>query len=548
MIVARPIAAAALVGLIGVWRPLAQSPVGGSISGVVVDDRGERVTGARVGLVDGRNATTRSTLSDPEGRFAINSIPPAPYTLGVMKSGYGSVMFGQVRTGTAGVTIPVRAGEVRHLTVVLPRGAVISGVVRDSFGRSRADAWVRAYRLAVDPKQAPNQESATRTSSTGQYRLWGLSPGSFVIEAFIDIGDSLEFVFEDQKGRDRTMIVPRTFYPGVTAKEMAVRVPVVAGQHISGIDLTLTTVPAGRIEGTVLPRADVRHDPGSVQIHLNGEAAYPFVQPARVDKQGRFFFRGIAAGRHALLYETLAMNPARIEQSLKYWGLADVVVTPDETAPVILTVLDGVTITGRLELAGSSDVDISRLWYDIVPVKGPFAGYPLGGYGEERDGRQFSLRGLPPGEYSVRVNSTPPGWWLASALVGTRDILDFPIELAAGSAVQDLRVTFTNQPAGVVGHVVASDGTPRWDREVVVFPVDRLYWMPRARRIRMTQPDLDGQFELARLAPGEYWIALNHAPDRDFLNDPLALDGLIPMAARISARMGTIVRQNITVR
>ena len=537
---------AILVTAIGAAYPLAASSGAGSLTGVVVDDQRRPVAAARVGLLGPAGVTVRSTLTKQDGGFTFDGIAPGRYTLGVMKIGYESILFGQKRARGEGVAIPIRAEETT-VTIVAPRGGTISGLVRDAMGRPVPGSVVRAIRVDGGPGQS-NPNTMQRANSIGEYRLWGLSPGQWVIAASFDVSSSHEFAVEESEGRHRTMILAPVYFPGVSGQEMAQPVSVRAGQRATGIDVTIKPVAAGRIEGVINATPDTTLEHSSVRI-LGHSDVLRYTSPAQVDREGRFQFRGIEAGLHTLVYQALSFDRSALERSVMHWAAAEVLVTADEIATVTLTPREGARLSGRTEFAGpAAPADRDRFPFEIETIDGPFVGVSTSGYGERRDGPRFWFTGLAPGRTSIRARWPPEGWWLAAALAADRDILDFPIELRPGDVVEDLRVVFSSQQTGVAGVVTTSDGVPAWDHEVVVFPIDRSYWRPGARRIRIAQPDLDGRFEVTALPPGEYALALNRSPDLDVLSHPARLDTLVVSAARISVSAGSIVQQTLTVR
>jgi hypothetical protein len=66
-----------------------------------------------------------------------------------------------------------------------------------------------------------------------------------------------------------------------------------------------------------------------------------------------------------------------------------------------------------------------------------------------------------------------------------------------------------------------------------VFPTDRTKWSPDPRSVLMVRPAQDGGFEVAGLAPGEYWVA---AVDAIQGNRPLNEWGKPEVLERLSTR------------
>jgi hypothetical protein len=83
--------------------------------------------------------------------------------------------------------------------------------------------------------------------------------------------------------------------------------------------------------------------------------------------------------------------------------------------------------------------------------------------------------GYPPGRYFVATSSLPPGWWLASAVAGSRDVDRSGIELG-DSDVSNLVLTFTDKRTEVTGTVRARAATGDPDAVVIAIPSDLRRW------------------------------------------------------------------------
>ena len=79
----------------------------------------------------------------------------------------------------------------------------------------------------------------------------------------------------------------------------------------------------------------------------------------------------------------------------------------------------------------------------------------------------FTIAGVPPGQYRLRTAAQPPGWFLASAVVRGVNALTSDFSVEAGEEILDIAVTLTDRPAGVTGSVYdarAGVYVPRYGR------------------------------------------------------------------------------------
>ncbi len=517
----------------------------GVIHGVVVDDRGAPVTAARVGLATTSARAAPSTLTDDDGVFRLDQLQPGEYMIGANKRGHVDVVFGQRRRSVPGTIIPVRAGDARIIRLVLPRGGVISGTVRDRRGVPLPGIWVRA----VSPRATPYWPGvgSARSDSQGRFRLWESPAGPVMITATTEFRSHEGLTLSDSTGRQQPVVFRDVFHPGVPSPSDAAVVSIQPGQEVSGIDITMAPVPAGRVEGTIVHSSPVRLQNGSVTL-LDGSRAWGRSEPrATPDSEGRFAFDRVPAGRYTLTFQARSMAaPMEPQRSETWWAHTDVMVTAGETATARLDVSEGARVSGRFETPAATALPLDKIWMRLDTPAGPFARTDRGGYGEQRRGAAFAIAGVPPGPLGLTVNAPPP-WWLLAALLGDRDILDAPIDLVSGDAIENLRVVMTDAVSAIEGIVAGADAQPQSDLDVVVFPSDRRLWSGGARRIRMVQPDLDGRFHVNELPPGDYLIAVNldTALEPAIRSDDL--DRLVAGARPVRVQLGGVAKIALTL-
>jgi hypothetical protein len=238
-----------LIGLLAGQAP-------GAVTGVVTDEATKApVAGANVVLApaEGPVAGAAVTTTDDRGRFAFAKVQPGTYRLLAGRDDY--------LRGESSPPIPVAAGEsVRNLAVTLTPTAVISGRVTDDYGEPAGKIYVRALTTRV--------VAEARTNDLGEYRLFGLAPGTYVVSAERYQAPSIQGTFlvtptppcpgcmGEGAGRqgltslltNGAFIDPRAltgqtyppvFFPGTTDRSAAGQVTVKAGAQVDAIDLRL---------------------------------------------------------------------------------------------------------------------------------------------------------------------------------------------------------------------------------------------------------------------------------------------------------------------
>ena len=123
----------------------------------------------------------------------------------------------------------------------------------------------------------------------------------------------------------------------------------------------------------------------------------------------------------------------------------------------------------------------------------------------------FSLPHVLPDTYRIAVSGAgidKTGWWLASAMVGGRDALDFGLPVEAGRDAGEVVLTFSDRHAVITGTLQTTAGAPASDVFVVAYASDRAYWGPTSRRVKAVRPDVDGRYAISNPEVQPDWPVL----------------------------------------
>jgi 5-hydroxyisourate hydrolase-like protein (transthyretin family) len=144
----------------------------GSVSGQVTDAATKTpVSEARVLLArtDGPLGESIATRTNEQGRFSLANVPAGTYRIFAVDPDY-------VRKEHASSIVVTPGKPVVNIAIAMTRTAVIAGRVTNEHGDAAPNVFVRAWTQT-------GQVAETKTNDLGEYRLFGLEPGTYTISA-----------------------------------------------------------------------------------------------------------------------------------------------------------------------------------------------------------------------------------------------------------------------------------------------------------------------------------------------------------------------------
>jgi hypothetical protein len=590
-------------------RPATEQPAAGtaSISGsVTVAGTGDPARRVRVSVSGGGSIPggemrlSRNATTDEHGRFFIPSLPAGRYTLTASKPGHVTISYGQRQAGSGRPGTPIQLSDDERFEAHLqiPRGGVLTGTVLDELGEATPGTSVRALRSVIENGQRTLQQGGTGTTDDrGIFRIYGLQPGEYVVCAMprppVNAGPSfpqmqaevaaarqvMSEMTPDQvrtleerlrnmeaqlaaqpAGEEQRTAYAHVCFPGTTQASSAVSIPLGPGHERAGVDFQLQLVPVAMVEGVVI--SPVPGGAQGVQISL-----VPAGQPVpgigssstKAGGDGRFRLHNVAPGQYRLTARgTVAVpgTPATgggrggpTAQAPRLWAAADLSVDGRDVTDVALMMHPAFSLSGQLAFDGAAPpADLTRIRVTLSPAPGPDGPVPGASSSmatADASGR-FTVTNLVPGFYRISVAGVQ-GWWAESAIVGSQDALDFPVEVRPGAALNQALVTMIDQQTEVTGVLSDSRGEPVPDYTLIIFPADSAYWAPNARRVQSTRPATDGRFTFRNLPAGDYRVATVLDPEPGSWTDPAYLRELEAVSLRVSLRRGEKKTQNIRI-
>lgn len=527
------------------------------------------------GIKDGR-----SVVTDDQGGFAFAGLPAGRLMVTATKAAHLSTAYGALQPGRPGVAIQVRAGEQRtDVTLVMARAAAITGIVRYDAGEPAAGIDVVAFRLPAPGQNSHLLPVASGVSDDrGVYRIYGLAPGEYVVVSGTrrvgsGLGDAEAWSARQIDEILRSLEQPGTaappaepegrfayapvYFPQSSSPDAAVPMRVKTGDERTGVDFTVGLTRMATLEGVLLG------DSGAVSkaqffFNATGTRLQPLlgitpVYSSRAAPAGRVFtYTGVPPGS----YSVTAHVPGAPGENAQF-ARAQVVVTGQDVRDLAMSLQPAFRVTGRLVFAGttlSPPANLGAVSLRTTAANGvgqsaagtTRMGNPLVPQATIGNDARFQIDGLLPETYTLSVTIPgAPGWWLRSAMVGGRDVLDSAFDVTGD--ISDAVLTFSDARTQLSGRISTQAGAPGDSLYIAAFPADRSLWRPQSRRIASARADTDGRWVITGLPPGDYVVVAltDLAPGE--LWDMSLLEQLLPSGIAVSLTDGEHRTQDLTI-
>ncbi len=511
----------------------------GSIIGRVLGDDGQPVANIPVfATLVGPARTVRprqrptmptQTTTDDEGNFEFMSLSPASYSISADVPGY-IVPPAEEATGI-GV---YRPGD--SVTITLIKGGVITGKVFNSTGEPLTGISISAIRVGDVNGEADEQriyrgwpprfEPAWRTDDRGLYRIYGLIPGSYIVQAGRTGGrlDSRSSFSEDAP----------TYYPS-SKREAALPLVVRAGDEAVGIDIRYRGEKGRSVSGKVLAKAGGNPNeyyPTVIALRVAGTDS--LVSTVMIGSNSGFELHGIPDGEYEITARRIVSGASESDALAQPRPVS---VRGADVGGIQLTLVPLALLSGKVvlekklgapacpsprksfiqeilltaqrdEIAIRQDVALNRL----VPRESS-APSALG---------DFSLRNLEAGRWRLVAQLPDENWYVRAmtpdgkapvAATARRAAASPPINLArngvtfkAGEKLTNATIAIAEGAASVKGNVAAGqDAKPIDKMRVFLVPAEKEA-ADDVLRYAQTTTTADGGFHLKNLAPGRYLL------------------------------------------
>ena len=556
-------------------------------------------------VISSPSSLNRFVMTDSNGQFSFPRMPAGNFTINVsvFQNQFLSTSYGARRPNGPGRTIPLADGEQLTVKVPLLRPGVISGTVYGPDGEPQRNVQVRGLRYDTTSgfKRVVNNGFAS-TDDRGVYRMHGLQPGEYFISATPNMSDitSIERMAQDSAvienairsgqmrppttpGMTPTVAVPvptrgggdivfnqmppaylPTYAPSSPLVSGATKITVAGGDEKTGVDVFVRLTQATTIQGTVTTQLD---PVVQLQLSLVSEDTTidsPQSMQSRPERDGKFYFRSVPPGKYTVVAQTMPgqppvtyvngqpvgpqpTQPIVLTDAQKMWARVPVTVAGEPTVDITVSLQPSKSISGMVIFDMQRPPDLSRARYmvSVNPAPSPQSTYfgqlPQAEVGP--DGR-FSLKGVSPGRYVLRVNVGN----LKSSIVNGQDTLDFPLEFTGERDVTDAVITVTDTASELSGTLMDAAGKPATDYMIVAASSDERFWAPGSRRVVVSRPGPDGRYIMRGLPPGAYMVAVVMDLENGAQYDPEFLRSLPNAGVPVIIGEGAKMTQDLRVK
>jgi len=580
------------------------------IAGIAIDIEyiGPVPNSARsTGPSTGRPNFERHLTTDSTGRFRVDRVAIGPYLVRLNLEGYaepGATLGPRSFTKTVQLTSKEPTADF-----VLPfsRTGSIRGMARDG-STPLAHVEVRLYRRMFNRVLYFSGAKTQVTDDAGSYGFEGLSPGDYIVsvycrskttlksvallyrsaaqagrgsEALLNrfrqtnaaepvpvvnpqlaiVGEADILTTENSTLRPAAALAPTmhdgatwvyrtTYFPAATSFAQATHIQLKAGEHRTGVDITMTREPTVTLSGMLAGPKDaasyvgvrlVPSDVGQLAEPDGAEAAATVSDPA-----GKFVFRGVPAGRYSVKATISSLAPVTLQRELQRAqpGAGRGPVVPrfgpigsfaSQTVVVGQTDLAGVTVPLRAPLSVSGAIVFDgpavsgysatgsltgRMQVLLVPASGISSSLPTT---VTFDGDHFVLRPVVAGRYMLQPGSFDR-WTVAAVTRHGQSVMDRQFD-ATDQDLSEFEIVVTTKGGRLDGDVHDAAGKAMSGANVFVFPADYRGWLANGMSINaghQGRTASTGRLSIAGLPPGDYLaVALSDEdaswPDPEFV-------------------------------
>jgi protocatechuate 3,4-dioxygenase beta subunit len=469
------------------------------LEGQVLSQAGEPLRKATVRLApyyaDRSSNISYTDTTDGAGKFVLEGVLPGRYTLSTERTGFLPQNYGarDAAIGSPGSVLTLASGQsMKDLNFKLIPQGVITGRVTDADGDPMPGVRVLVMQMVrARGQRGLSSMGVATTDDQGSFRIANLPPGPYYVAA--DNVDSRARA-EDSSVRPGRVLNRAsnvtTYYPDSVDAAGATALQIVAGSELRGIDIRVRQERVFSIRGFTIDAATGKPAKTELSTRLKGTLQYGFDSSPQTSSRedGTFELRNLLPGEYVLTASSTSNN------SEPAYGREEVSVSDSDITGVKVTLEHGMTVAGTIKLEGGGPpVHLSIFLSDLGGASGNVIT-------EAKDNGTFELHGVALGKFAVHLQELPEGVYVKSIRFGQQDITHTVLDLTSGVS-GTLDILLSPRAAEVSGTVKNKDGAAMAGVEVTLWPKQG-----QSKSVYRGSTDQNGDFRIAGLAPGDYYI------------------------------------------
>jgi hypothetical protein len=496
----------------------------GTIKGQVVDAvTGRGLPRVALELNGGKPAGSAGETTDDDGRFVFSGLPPGSYSIQAAKTSYEGQRLPETRRGRRIRFLEVAQGAtLENVTITMHRASAITGRVVDRFGEPVQGARIslRTFPTAGRAPQRFNGVWGGQTNDIGEFRLAPVPAGRYLLIAQRDVQP---FGFPGPRPQEPGFVA----YPQAPAIDQAQPLIVERGEDAQSIELQLFPTRIAKVTGVILGPDGAPAQNATISVgFFNVGDSHSYGGAGTEARNGRFELT-LAPGTYALRASVVDRRGSNALTSAQ----TRITVSGEPIDGLTLQLGPPRTIAGRMRFVSA-----------LAPP--PATARVFVRTGDDCEAGEATVN--PDLTFTVQVSGDACGlmasasgrWFVQSITQGTDDAMFGGVRFGERAAVNDVVITFSDNPTRVSAVVSDAKGRPADEFMIVVFPADKSR-RPRSSEtwnngvVREVGPGRgDGPVSLNGLLPGEYFVVAVHPDAYDAGQPPY--DDLEPVAQRIT--------------
>ena len=345
------------------------------------------------------------------------------------------------------------------------------------------------------------------TNDLGEYRIWGLPAGKYIVAATYAPP-------QNNIGKQSDEVYLPSFHPGTPDTSQAALVEVEAGNEATSVNVDLMEAHSVAIRGRVVLESPIKSLRG-VYLSLIPRTSDLNTWLSNYggsvqDDVGDFEIRNVPPGPYNLIS---SWGDGRRQLAAR----VPIDVTNSNIDGLTVVLASPFTLAGRFRIEGGNKFEYTRLGLVLQPVDNGMGA----GNAEVKPDGTFIIRNVNDGTYHVRVFGFPEEYYVKSVQEGGSEVLASGLTITHSQPPSSLEIGLSSDGGRVDGSVLRGQN-PVPGSWVVLAPDPP--FREREEMFSMKAADGTGRFSLLGLPPGNFKIFAWEPVDGTNYSDPDLLE------------------------